>query len=128
MKTLCIAYTATVTFEVPDDFPLTTEEVQKTVEWKANDGRDGRLPFSTELMLTGASQAARWQLSEAIFQHYSRRVEKAFGHGVEWRYLEGRNRLVDRCDAKVISRGPGYALGVSVHDTPKGDSSNVNRE
>lgn len=102
-RRLVIAYTIPVVFEIPENFPLTAEEIQKIAEWKVADWRDGRHPFSTELMADGASRAAQHHVADAVFHHYCRRVESAFGPGSD--HLEARNKLVDRCSNTVRSYG-----------------------
>lgn len=113
--TVTVRYTIAVQFDVPDDFPLTADEVQKTAEWKANDWNDGRLPFTTETMLRAAAESAEWHLHEAVFQHYCRRVEAAFGAG-NW-HIDARNLLVDRC-ARSARKVPGpheVAVEAAIH-------------
>ena len=108
-RRLVIAYTIPVVFEIPEGFPLTADEIQKIVDWKLGDGRDGRYPFSSELMADGASRAAQHHVEDAIFHHYCRRVEETFGRSGD--HLEARNKLVDRCSATVQQYGQSeYAI------------------
>jgi hypothetical protein len=111
-RTVIVSYTAVVSFDVPDDFPLSADEIRKTVEWKTNDYCDGRLPYSIEMMLDAANRAAKWQLGEAIFQHYCRRVATTFGASNF--HIEGRNRLVARCENSVRPQGAEYEVLVDV--------------
>lgn len=102
-KRISIAYTIVVEHEVPEDFPLTSAEVKETVEWRVNDWRDGRMPFDTEMMMRAASESARWQLSEAIFQHYARAIDKHFGNANE--HMTARDAFIARLEAKVKPLG-----------------------
>jgi hypothetical protein len=95
-RRLVIAYTIPVTFEIPESFPLAASEIESIVKWKVVDSADGRYPFSTELMADGATRAAQGHVEDAIFHHYCRRVEAAFGHG-GWEHIEARNKLIERC-------------------------------
>jgi hypothetical protein len=101
-RRLFIVYSIPVEFEIPESFPLTAEEIQKIAEWKLTDWRDGRYPFSTELMSDGASRAAQHHVADAVFNHYCRRVEAAFGSDFD--HIEARNKLIERCLATVKSR------------------------
>jgi hypothetical protein len=98
MKTLILRYTVPLEIEVPDDFPVTTAEIEKTVDWRRNDYRDGRHPFASELLHDAALRAARNDLDSAIDNHYCRRIEEHFGaqNAGNW-HMEARDALIKRC-------------------------------
>ena len=122
-RRIAISYTVTCMFEIPEGFPVTAKDVREIADWKTNNYTDGRHPFSTELMHDGAQRAAAYHLSEAIFQHYARRVERAFplkpGEGYGWRHIQGRDKLAARCEAGVRPMGiPEHQVTVSAKIYP----------
>lgn len=98
-RTLQIRYTVTYSVEIPDDFAATAADVQKVALWKTNDYRDGRHPFSTEMMHDAVERAAGHAVSESVFWNYCQRIEKAFGN--DDHHMEARNALVKRCTDKI---------------------------
>lgn len=106
MKTLLLRYTVPIEVDVPDDFPVTTDEIEKTADWRRNDYSDGRYPFASELLHDAALRAARSDLGDAIDNHYCRRIEAwATQHDDCWknheRHMEARNTLIKRCLDKL---------------------------
>jgi hypothetical protein len=101
MKTLLLRYTVPIEIDVPDDFPVTTEEIEKIADWKGNDYTDGRHPFTSELLHDAATRAARNHLADAIDDHYWRRVEAWAGARGSNGHREARSALVERCQAKL---------------------------
>jgi hypothetical protein len=125
LSTLILRYTVVVEVEVPDDFPVTTLEIEKTADWKSNDYRDGRHPFTTELLHDAALRAARHDVLDAIDSHYYRRIEAwAASHGETcWanheRHIESRNALIKRCTDKLgyfqVANGGGLEIAAMWH-------------
>ncbi len=99
MKTLIVRVTIPVEVEVPEDFPVTCEQVEKAADWIANDYRDGRYPHSTEDMHHAALETARASVSTAITHHYDERMEKHLGRErvCDMSY-ETRSALSERCE------------------------------
>src|SRR5271155_4727171 len=110
MRTISISYTIHVEMSVPDDFPVTAEDVQKHADWKNNDYCDGRHPFSTELMHDGAERAAETAIAAAISTYACRKVEKWFGNINS--HIEGRNALESKWAKSVHYLHQSGELGV----------------
>lgn len=102
MKTLLLRYTVPLEIEVPDDFPVTPTEIEKSAEWCRNDHRDGRFPFATEHLHDAAERAANGDLARAIDNHYCERIERHFR---AWNagnfHMEARDRLIERCQKSL---------------------------
>lgn len=111
MKTITISYTIPVEVEVPDDFPLSVEEIQKIATWKANDHCDGRHPFSIEMMFEGAQRASTNYMEDSIFYHYCNKIEQWFGRRNF--HIEGRNALIDKW-TKTLRRSRASVVKVTV--------------
>ncbi len=101
-KTLILRYTVPVEVEVPEDFPVTTDEIEKTADWRRNDFVDGRHPFASELLHDAALRAARNDLESAIDSHYCRRIDAWAKNpaGSNW-HMEAREALIKRCRDKL---------------------------
>ena len=99
MRTISIAYTVTVEMDVPDDFPVSAEEIHRDASYSANDYCDGRHPFSTEMMFDAAERAAVGHVESAIFHHYCNKIEKWFGQRNV--HIEGRNSLIAKWSKSV---------------------------
>jgi hypothetical protein len=120
MKTLLIRFTVPVEVEVPDDFPVTTADIEKSADWIANDWRDGRYPHAVEDMHHAAGDLARSSVSVAITHHYDERIEKHLGraHVCAMSY-EVRSALAERCEKKLgyfrITDGGGIEIAAMAH-------------
>ena len=113
-RRICVQYTIGVMFEVPEDFPITDDELQKHIDWKANDYSDGRYSFTHEMMTDAARRHARNLVMGAIDHHYCERVERAFPPCPDWDHYTARQKLIERCANKVTHMGPGNGGEIDV--------------
>lgn len=102
MKTLIVRFTVPVEVEVPDDFPVTRQEIERVGDWITNDYRDGRYPHSVEDMHHAAASLTESTVHRAIEYHYSQRMERQFGRErVCQMEYDLRSRLAARCIEKL---------------------------
>lgn len=91
MKCLHIKLTTTVVVYVPEDFPVTDEStLVQAIQWRANDYRDGRYPFATEMMAKGAEGIARKGVEQILFRYITDHVRGMSSN------LTRRNAAVER--------------------------------
>lgn len=69
-RCIFVKVTATVTVEVPDDFPIGPAELQKATSARANDCPDGRYPGSTENIEHAAERIAKTGIEIALYHHF----------------------------------------------------------
>jgi len=111
MKTLRVSVTQHVELEVPDDFAVSAEDIARIASWKLNDERDGRYPYSHEMVKDGIHRLVRDNLEETLFQHYCR-VYEQFVKG----NVEKRNKIVAGEVSKVCIH-LSYALDIREEKT-----------
>lgn len=101
MKKLLLRYTVPIEVDVPDDFPITPEEIARIGEWQCNDYSDGRHPFSTEQLFHAALDCARSDINRAVDDSYRRRVDAWSPPRGSGQHLDACNKLVERCLSKM---------------------------
>lgn len=69
MKTINVSLTIKSVIEVPDDFPISEDEVESGLDWKINDFSDGRFNFNTEMVFAGARKLINNCFTSAIQNH-----------------------------------------------------------
>lgn len=101
MKTYTVELTVVIRVEVPDrkDCPINAGSLRRTIEWKANDWRDGRYPATTEQISFWAEREVELDVRETIFQGVCD-WEKYRTAG----RIDERNRVVDQ-----------FSEGIRVH-------------
>jgi hypothetical protein len=102
VKTITITYAVPVEVEVPDDFPVPTEDIQHIAHAGANRFEDGRHNFSTELMLDGAERMLHGHVESALEFFYQRKVNGWFGKDAAYRERrDGCDMLAERWRVRI---------------------------
>ena len=69
MKKINVSLTVKSVIEVPDDFPISENQIESSLDWKINDFNDGRFNFNTEMFFTGARKLINNCFTSAIQNH-----------------------------------------------------------